>query len=46
MAGAEDLWLRARPLMRERLETEAASLKEFVESVPPPRLIPTQEKLV
>jgi hypothetical protein len=30
--GAEELWSRARPLMRQRLEREAASLKRFVET--------------
>lgn len=41
--AAEELWSRARPLVRQRLEGEAASLKRFVETAPSPCLIPTQE---
>jgi hypothetical protein len=44
--AAEDLWSRARPLVRERLEREAASLKQFVETVQSSRPIPIQEKLL
>ena len=34
--GAEDLWSRARPLMHQYLEAEAAALKKFVDAVPSP----------
>lgn len=33
---AEELWSRARPLMQQRLEAEAAALKKFVDAVPSP----------
>lgn len=33
--AAEELWSRARPLVSRRLESKAASLKEFVEVAPP-----------
>lgn len=46
MNAAEELWSRARPLVRQRLERGAASLKKFVETVPSPHLVPTQNKLV
>lgn len=41
---AEELWSRARPLVRQRLESEAASLKKFVETAPSPYAI--QNRLV
>lgn len=33
---AEELWSRARPLMHQHLEAEAAALKKFVDAVPSP----------
>ncbi len=39
--AAEELWSRARPLVRQRLEGKAASLKEFVEAVPSPDAMPS-----
>ena len=44
--AAEELWSRARPLVRQRLEREAASLKRFVEAVPSPYAVPAQNKLL
>lgn len=44
--AAEDLWSRARPLVRQRLEGPAASLKEFVEANESPHGVPTQARLV
>lgn len=35
--AARDLWLRARPLIQQRLEGKAASLKDFVETPQPQR---------
>jgi hypothetical protein len=40
--AAVDLWSRARPFVRQRLEVEAASLKKFVETDPSPYLFPAQ----
>jgi hypothetical protein len=36
LGAAEELWSRARPLVRQRLETDAAALKKFVDAVPSP----------
>lgn len=44
--AAEELWSRARPLVRQRLAGASVSLKEFVETDESPRLLPTQERLV
>ncbi|MGH9714007.1 MAG: hypothetical protein ACRD5M_11990 [Candidatus Acidiferrales bacterium] len=42
---AEDLWSRARPLVRERLEEGAASLKKLVEEAPLLDHVPVQNTL-
>jgi hypothetical protein len=39
---AEELWSRVRPLVRQRLERDAASLKNFVET-PSSSLLPAQK---
>jgi hypothetical protein len=44
--ATQELWSRARPLVRQRLEREATSLKRFVETTPSAYLVPTQERLV
>jgi hypothetical protein len=40
---AEELWSRVQPLVRQRLERGAASLKKFVETPPPESLDPAQK---
>jgi hypothetical protein len=42
---AQELWSRARPLIRQRLEAEAAALRNFVCAVLPPDVTPTQYEL-
>jgi hypothetical protein len=44
LRAAEDLWLRARPIVRQHLEDEAASLKRFVETPSSTYLFPPQEQ--
>jgi len=44
--AAEELWSRARPLLRQRLEDEAAALKESVEAARPSCFVPIQQRLV
>ena len=46
LESTEELWDRARFLVRQRLEAEAASLKKLVDAVPSPYAIPTQNKLL
>ena len=44
--AAEDLWARARPLVRQRLEGPAASLKELIEATEAVSDVPIQARLV
>lgn len=44
--ATEEMWSRARPLVRERLQEAATSLKKFVQAAPQPYLVPTQKKFV
>ena len=44
--SAEELWSRARPLIRQRLEAEAVSLKKFVDVVTSPYATPIQNTLL
>jgi hypothetical protein len=44
--AAEDLWARARPLVRERLEGTAAFLKELIEATESVANLPVQARLV
>lgn len=44
--AAEQLWSRARPRVRHRLELEARSLKELVEAVLTEHAMPSQSRLV
>ncbi len=44
--AAEDLWSRARPLLKLRLEGEAASLRKVVESGALPNVTPAQQNLL
>jgi hypothetical protein len=46
LEAAEELWSRARPLVRERLTGRAASLKDFVEAGTSAYDIRTEDKLV
>ena len=46
LESAEELWARARFLVRQRLEAEALSLKELVDAVLSPDTIPAQNKLL
>jgi hypothetical protein len=46
LESAKQLWSRARLLVRQRLEAEAMSLKEFVEGTPPEHVIPIQNTLM
>jgi hypothetical protein len=46
LESAEELWSRARPLVRERLETEALALKNLVESSLPHESMPQQSSLL
>jgi len=43
---AAELWSRAAPLVCQRLEGHAASLKQLMETVPLPYSVPTRETLV
>jgi hypothetical protein len=42
----EELWLRVRPLVRERLERESASLKKLLETEPSPGDLAGRDKLL
>jgi hypothetical protein len=44
--AAEELWSRARPLLRQRLEAEAGAVKNIVDTVPLPSVPPTQGKFI
>jgi hypothetical protein len=46
LESAEKLWSRARPRISERLQTGAATLKEFVEKGVSPHDVPAQARLV
>jgi hypothetical protein len=46
LESAAELWFRARPLVRERLESEAQSLKNLVQSPPPAHLATPQHSLL
>jgi hypothetical protein len=45
LGAAEELWSRARPLMRERLGAEADAVQKFVDAVPVV-FTPTQSKFI
>lgn len=45
-SGAEEIWAHARPLVRQRLDREATSLKAFVETVRSAYDIATQNNLL
>lgn len=44
--SADQLWSRAQPLVRQRLEAEAMSLKQLIEGVPSQHVTPTQNRLL
>jgi hypothetical protein len=44
--AADELWSRARPLVRELLAEDAASLKQVVETSPSAHDVPIQERFV
>lgn len=46
LESAEDLWSRARPLIRERLKAEALSLKNLIEVDSPHESVPLQGLLL
>jgi hypothetical protein len=46
LESAAELWLRARPLVGERLEAEARLLKNLVQSPPPANLGPLWDSSV
>ena len=46
LESARDLWIRARPLVQERLEEEARALKHLVQSPVPAGSVPRQESFL